>query len=212
MHAYHRIHLGNTSINVKKSFDELLLEPWLKDEDGMFIFRSYLQAKTGCEKYFSLCEHDVFFPSKKLNFYSSGVFDKYQKIRKDVAEEIMNLVFSKLLPLLPKTNYDVGIHQIRIETNDQQSGEPTPESVHQAGFKYIAIYCSKIENIAGGDTTLIPHHDGGNDGATFKIQAGEAIIFNDANYLHYTTPVVSLLPGKGVRDVFVITFDIDGEK
>lgn len=212
MHAYHRIHLGNTSINVKKSFDELLLEPWLRDEDGMFLFRSYLQAKAGCEKYFSLCKHDAFFSSKRLGFYSSGIFDKYPEIRKDVAEEIMNLVFSKLLPLLPKTNYDVGIHQIRIEANDQQSGDPTPESVHQAGFKYIAIYCSEIENIAGGDTTLIPHHDGGNDGATFKIQAGEAIIFNDANYLHYTAPVVSLLPGKGGRDVFVITFDIEGEK
>lgn len=33
MHAYHHIRLGNTSINVKKSFDELLPDPWLKAED-----------------------------------------------------------------------------------------------------------------------------------------------------------------------------------
>lgn len=123
----------------------------------------------------------------------------------------MNVVFSKLLPLLPKDNYNVGIHQIRITTHDRQPGYPAPEGIHQDGFKFIAVYCSEMENIAGGDTTLIPHHDGGNDATTFKILAGEAIIFNDVNYLHYTAPIVPLLPGKGFRDVFVITFDIESE-
>lgn len=212
MHAYHHIRLGNTSINVKKSFDELLPDPWLKAEDGKFRFRSYLQAKAGCEKYFSLCEAGVFFQSEKLNTYSGGISRKYPEIKQDVAEEIMNLVFRKLLPLLPKDNYNVGIHQIRITTHDRQPGYPAPEGIHQDGFKFIAVYCSEMENIAGGDTTLIPHHDGGNDATTFKILAGEAIIFNDVNYLHYTAPIVPLLPEKGFRDVFVITFDIESEK
>ena len=63
--------------------------------------------------------------------------------------------------------------------------------------------------MTGGETTLIPNHDGGNDASTFKLHAGDAVIFNDVNYQHYTAAVVPLLPGKGYRDVFVITFDIE---
>lgn len=44
MHAYHHIRLGKTSAKVKNSFDELLPDPWLKAEDGIFRFRSYMQA------------------------------------------------------------------------------------------------------------------------------------------------------------------------
>ena len=212
MHAYHHIRLGKASTKVKKSFEELLPDPWLKSEDGLFRFRSYLEARAGREKYFSLCATNDFFQSTTLNAYAGGISRKYPEIKKDVAEEVMGLVFSKLLPLLPDTTYNIGIHQIRITADDRQPGYPAPEGIHKDGFKYIAIYCSDVKNITGGDTTLIPHHDGGNDAATFKLDAGDAVIFNDVNYQHYTAAVVPLLPGKGFRDVFVITFDIDGEK
>ncbi|QLY03444.1 MULTISPECIES: 2OG-Fe dioxygenase family protein [Citrobacter] len=209
MHAYHHIRLGKTSAKVKNSFDELLPDPWLKAEDGIFRFRSYMQARAGREKYFDLCAVGEFFQAGKLNNYAGGIARKYPEIKQDVAEEVMNLVFRKLLPLLPDTTYNIGIHQIRITTDDRRPGYPAPEGIHKDGFKYIAIYCSEIENVTGGETTLIPNHDGGNDASTFKLHAGDAVIFNDVNYQHYTAAVVPLLPGKGYRDVFVITFDIE---
>lgn len=122
MHAYHHIRLGKTSAKVKNSFDELLPDPWLKAEDGIFRFRSYMQARAGREKYFDLCAVGEFFQAEKLNNYAGGIARKYPEIKQDVAEEVMNLVFRKLLPLLPDTTYNIGIHQIRITTDDRRPG------------------------------------------------------------------------------------------
>lgn len=82
-----------------------------------------------------------FFQAEKLNNYAGGIARKYPEIKQVVAEEVMNLVFRKLLPLLPDTTYNIGIHQIRITTDDRRPGYP-------AQRVFIKMVLSILQSIA----------------------------------------------------------------
>lgn len=66
MHAYHHIRLGNTSINVKKSFDELLPDPWLKAEDENFVFEVIFRQKQGVKNILVCARPEFSFSLKNL--------------------------------------------------------------------------------------------------------------------------------------------------
>lgn len=211
MQSFNHLHFGQVSAHIKKSFDELLPDPWLREEDGKFRFRSFQKAVVNHRAEYYLKTDPVFYQSETLNHYSGGIQRKYPELRADVASTILLQVVNKFLPLLPDISYNIGIHQIRITTEDRSPGYPAPEGIHQDGFSYIGIYCVGVNNIAGGDTTLISCEEEPASRTTFKLNEGDAVIFNDVNYQHYTSAIVPLLPGKGYRDVFVMTFDGEQE-
>ncbi|MCW2476740.1 MULTISPECIES: 2OG-Fe dioxygenase family protein [unclassified Symbiopectobacterium] len=207
MQYYQFLPVGDIPRFLKDSFNDLPPDLWLKPKDSHFRFRCYQQAVLKSQQFSYLNSNMPFYQPSHLNCYSGGVKREYAGLVPDVADIVFDSIISRLVPILPDKEYQIGIHQIRITTDSLNIGHPAPEGIHQDGFTYISVCCIELNNVSGGDTTLIPCDKDTAKVVTFKLNEGEAVVFNDVNYLHYTSAIVPLLPGKGYRDVFVITFD-----
>lgn len=95
---------------------------------------------------------------------------------------------------------EVGVHAIRTEVGSDNLGEPSPEGLHQDGFAYVAIIAITAPP-SGAITRLVSVAEA----RTLEVgtlQPGQALVFDDQRFLHYTENF-----GRWPhRDVVVLTF------
>ncbi len=108
--------------------------------------------------------------------------------------------------LTPAPAWHVEAHQFRIEARSGQSGQPTPEGMHQDGVDWVLVLMIGRVNIASGTTSV---H--GLDRAllgSFTLEAPmDAALVDDHRVFHGVTPVEPLDPAQPAhRDVLVVTF------
>src|ERR1700744_4675457 len=110
--------------------------------------------------------HRPHYQSKTYNTLQGGIERWFEPIESEVAESVL---FHNILalcarvfgPLAPDVDeWDVEVHQFRIEAKRGQAGLPTPEGVHRDGVDYVLVMLIDRTNISSGTTTI---HDG--DGA-----------------------------------------------
>ncbi len=108
--------------------------------------------------------------------------------------------------LTPAPAWHVEAHQFRIEARPGQSGQPTPEGMHQDGVDWVLVLMVGRVNIASG-TTSIHGLDRGLLGS-FTLEAPmDAALVDDHRVFHGVTPVQPLDPARPAhRDVLVLTF------
>ena len=108
--------------------------------------------------------------------------------------------------LTPASAWHVEAHQFRIEARPDQSGQPTPEGMHQDGVDWVLVLMIGRVNIASGTTSV--HGLDRTLLGSFTLSAPmDAALVDDHRVFHGVTPVTPLDPGKPAhRDVLVVTF------
>ncbi|WP_119343177.1 2OG-Fe dioxygenase family protein [Facilibium subflavum] len=178
---------------IKQSFLDLKRDPNMKQGDN-YRYRAFSVGDVNNNKVSVSPHGEVFHQSQKLNKYQGGIDRHFPLIEMPVAQYVAdNIIRSHIYPLIPKGNYHFGIHQIRIETTDEITGKPAPEGIHQDGFDYVCVLCANLNNVSGGNSVLV------------DVKDRSHILFDDKKYAHYASAIVPVIPGKGWRDVFVIT-------
>ncbi len=102
--------------------------------------------------------------------------------------------------------WQVEVHQFRIEARAGEAGEPTPEGVHRDGVDYVLVLLVDRENIESGTTTI--HDAGGGLLGSFTLtHALDAALVDDARVWHGVTAVTPSDPQRPAhRDVLVVTY------
>ena len=103
-------------------------------------------------------------------------------------------------------SWTVEAHQFRIEALSGQPGLPTPEGMHHDGRDWVLILLVGGSDYAGGESRvedafsacILDHR---------LTRPGEALLLNDREVRHGTTPIESAIPGVPAwRDTLVLTF------
>jgi hypothetical protein len=103
-------------------------------------------------------------------------------------------------------NWQVEVHQFRIEASSDSAGEPTPEGSHRDGVDFVLVLLIDRHNIASGTTTI--HTPDGKPLGDFTLtHPFDAALIHDPRVFHGVTPVTPMVPGEPAhRDVLVATF------
>lgn len=113
-------------------------------------------------------------------------------------------LFGALAPQV--RDWQVEVHQFRIEARAGEPGQPTPEGVHRDGVDYVLVLLIRRDNISSG-TTSIHAPDGRSLGSFTLTNPFDAVLVDDARVYHGVTPVTPLNPDEpACRDVLVVTF------
>ena len=187
----------------KPSFTNLPADPYLK---GNYRFRRLSRFRVENNSLIRL-PHDGFFQSKEYNPLLGNIKREYAELDPELIEleDFQNLVFEFFsFCHTCSTPNEIGVHQIRITSSQQHRGSPAPEGIHRDGVDLVGIFCVNREKIAGGETHL---YKAQKEKPIFnKILApGELLVFNDHQFLHFTSPIKAVSIEDGVRDVFVLT-------
>ncbi|MFZ9035801.1 MAG: 2OG-Fe dioxygenase family protein [Francisellaceae bacterium] len=192
---------------VLSSFETLAMDQNMKSGDN-YRFRAYSTGLIVSASASLNEEVEAFNQSYLLNHYQGGIDRKFPALEQKIAQYVIDEMMMKTLyPELPEADYKFGIHQIRIITTDEIMGKPAPEGIHQDGFDYVAVGCVAVHNITGGNSILVKNTQ--RDELCFDeiLRPEEVVIFDDRHFAHYASPIVPKLPGRGARDVFVVTFE-----
>ncbi len=119
--------------------------------------------------------------------------------------EFGNRVFSRI-----SGNYQwqVELHQFRIEARDGKLGKPTPEGRHRDGVDFVIVVMIKRVNIESGATTIFDL-DNKLVGEFTLRRSFDMVLVNDRRLYHGVTPIMQIESDQeAFRDVLVITFKI----
>ncbi len=115
-----------------------------------------------------------------------------------------HMVFDALSPGVRQ--WDVEVHQFRIEARPGEAGQPTPEGMHRDGVDWVLVLMVRRENIASGETTI---HDLDRNllGSFTLARAMDTAWVDDSRVYHGVTPVEPRDPDlPAFRDVLIVTF------
>lgn len=108
--------------------------------------------------------------------------------------------------LCPDLVWHVEAHQFRIEARPGQSGQPTPEGMHQDGVDWVMVLLVSRENVASGVTGIHGLDRQPLDSFTLERPFDTALV-DDHRVFHGVTPVEPIDPSRSAhRDVLVLTF------
>ena len=156
--------------------------------------------------------HQPHYQSRDYNMLNGGVARWFDPVTEAVEQmpaftailRTCQRVFDTLSPGVPE--WEVEVHQFRIEAQPGAAGRPTPEGMHRDGVDWVLVLMVRRENIASGETTI---HDLERHllGSFTLTRAMDAAWVDDSRVYHGVTPVEPRDPAKpAFRDVLVVTF------
>lgn len=211
MTEYQLLKLPKTELNkdlISLSFNNLPADTFLrKNEPYEYRYRRYDSGEIiKSELKWDNTPND-FLQDTSINSYVGGVSRKFATLEPTIKIFVSNIIVKRIVEKsIPKNNYKLGVHQIRIRANDNFIGKPAPEGIHQDGFDYVAVSCIDLNNISGGTSVLVDSQDYKKIYLSKDLEKGETLVFNDKTFAHYASPIVPKVPGEGYRDVIVTTY------
>jgi len=151
------------------------------------------------------------YQSRDYNALNGGIarwFDPVTSAAADSAafRAILRTCHTLFDGLTPAPAWHVEAHQFRIEARPGQSGQPTPEGMHQDGVDWVLVLMIGRVNIASG-TTSVHGLDRRLLGSFTLAAPMDAALVDDHRVFHGVTPVAPLDPDQPAhRDVLVVTF------
>jgi len=190
---------------IEPEFKKLKDDKYLNNPNWIFRKRSFAQGKVKKGKVFWI-DKTTFFQSKKINKYAGGIQRKFPKMSlrlKNFSKKIIleNLFNKKIL----QSDFNFGVHAIRIICNEHNKGFPVPEGFHTDGVDFVAIIPINQKNCAGG-VSYLKTQKSQKIVLKDKILNGKFLFFNDTKFLHYATPIIHKKGNLGFRDIIVLTF------
>ena len=151
------------------------------------------------------------YQSRDYNALNGGIARWFDRVTDEAASTeafgaILQTCYTLFDGLTPAPAWHVEAHQFRIEARPGQSGQPTPEGMHQDGVDWVLVLMVGRVNIASG-TTSIHGLDRSLLGSFTLEQPLDAALVDDHRVFHGVTPVQLLDPAMAAhRDVLVVTF------
>lgn len=102
-------------------------------------------------------------------------------------------------------DWELEVHQFRIEAGLSINGNPTPEGLHRDGVDYVLVVLVARHNIVRGTTTI---YENGAERGSFTLTAPlDSALVDDSRMQHGVTAVMPLdIEQPAYRDVLVVTF------
>ena len=192
------------------SWDDLGLDTYMADGGRYRRRRHGVFAATASG--ITRLEHRPHYQSRDYNALNGGIARWFDPVLPATAAmpaftailRTCQRVFSTLTPDVPE--WEVEVHQFRIEAQPGQAGQPTPEGMHRDGVDWVLVLLVRRENIASGETT-IHDLDRCSLGSFTLARPMDAAWVDDSRVYHGVTPVEPRDPARpAFRDVLVVTF------
>jgi hypothetical protein len=193
-----------------ESWNDLALDTYMADQ-GRYRRRRHAVFEASAEHIRRL-PHQPHYQTLDYNSLNGGVERWFEPIKDEQANShslktILSFcrdLFSSLAAYVKQ--WQIEVHQFRIEASADAPGLPTPEGMHRDGVDYVLVLLIKRSNIASG-TTLIGSLDGSLSSSFTLIEPFDAALVDDARAYHGVTAVEPINPQlPSYRDVLVVTF------
>jgi len=194
-----------------RSWDNLPRDTWMAD-GGTYRRRRYAVFEVEGRKCRRL-PHRPHYQERDHNPLNGGVERWFAPMDEDPAGSrlFQALVWSTASLIADASRqypppWAVEAHQFRIEALSGQPGLPTPEGMHHDGRDWVLILLVGGSDYAGGESRvedafgacILEHR---------LTRPGEALLLNDREVRHGTTPIETAIPGTPAwRDTLVLTF------
>jgi hypothetical protein len=112
-------------------------------------------------------------------------------------------------------DWEVCVHQIRIEAPPGTVGDPSPEGPHSDGHQFLVLHLMKRVNVQGGVSSILAWENVGKELERLELtDALDTIVIDDKRVQHNATRIMALDQSKGpaYRDILIIDFDIAKDK
>ena len=195
------------------SWDDLGLDTYMAD-GGRYRKRRHAAFRAGPDG-IARKPHQPHYQSRDYNALNGGIARWFEPMAERTArtaafQGILDLCNRLFTSLTPVPSWHVEAHQFRIEARQGETGQPTPEGMHQDGVDWVLVLMVHRENIAEGDTSIHGLDRALLGSFTLREPLDSALV-DDHRVFHGVTPVRALDPERPAhRDVLVLTFRRDG--
>jgi len=209
--------IGVTSLDLDRlrgTWEQLPQDDYLKD-GGRYRFRRhscFLQDLA--DGRLELAPHRAHWQPTDYNALHGGMERWFAPIESAVSSSnAWQVLLSNLGQIFAEaagqaTHWYIEAHQFRIDTA-AGIGRPTPEGAHRDGVDYVAVILVDRHDVRGGETRVFEAK--GIAGVRFTMtEPWTALLLDDANVIHETTPILPQGDVQGVRDTLVLTFRKQG--
>ena len=193
----------------QQSWNDLPADKFLND-DGHYRYRRYSVFSWQRDQPLILLPHEAHFQSTYRNAMNGGIYREFEAfkdhtVNNPALHEIINWCATHF-SFQQEKNWRIQAHQFRIETNNKESGKPTPEGIHKDGADFILIMLLERNNITGGVSHIYDAHKRLQFGAVLE-ELGDCVLLDDRKVWHGVSEIHALDTSKvGYRDVLVLTF------
>ncbi len=191
------------------SWNDLPADQFLSD-GGHYRYRRYSVFNWRYNQALELLPHEPHYQSTYRNAMNGGIYRDYEAFKNNIIE---NIVLQEIIEwsvtnisFYQEKKWRIQAHQFRIETNNTESGKPTPEGIHKDGADFILIMLLHRHNITGGVNHIYDNNKNLLFGTVLE-ELGDCILLDDRKVWHGVSEIHALDTSKtGYRDVLVLTF------
>ncbi|MEE8586193.1 MAG: 2OG-Fe dioxygenase family protein [Acidobacteriota bacterium] len=154
-----------------------------------------------------------YYQTPEENAYAGGIQREFAPLLESTLEnrflhELIKFNHRQFPPSSRGTcdKWEIGVHQVRIVTTQDEEGEPTPEGIHHDGNDFFAVHLISRGKIAGGETTIYDNDQNPIESRTM-LNVMDSLVVEDACVMHGVSPI--LLNGssqRGIRDIIIIDY------
>jgi len=193
------------SVECLQSFNQLSPDRYAENCNRSRLFS---QFKAVCQNggwFLEKLEHRPFVQSKEHNPHSGGISREFDPVEHDFSDLVLKC-FEKL-KIDSDQQYQLDLHQYRVEAKQALKGDPVPEGPHQDGHELVGIIVLKRQNVVGAENSLF--HLGGEKFKELTLQENQCLFLEDGKMLHDATPIAveNLEEGDAYRDYVVININ-----
>jgi len=185
-------------------FVDLPADPYLT---GNYRFRRFSRFEVVDDRLVQM-PHGYLFQSKDYNPLLGDVTREYAELDPGLIAlqdfQTIVLEFFDFCKLCSTVN-EIGVHQIRTTASFDEIGNPAPEGIHRDGVDLVGIFSISRHNISGAETYLYKSQQDRKPVLEKVLNPGELLVFDDRQFLHFTSPIQANVDEGGTRDVFVFT-------
>lgn len=193
----------------QQSWEGLPADNFLND-GGHYRYRRYSVFSWQDNQPLALLPHEPHYQSTYRNAMNGGIYRDFSAfkdstLKNPVLPHIINWCVS-IINVDKEKDWRIQAHQFRIETNNRESGKPTPEGIHKDGADFIFIMLLERNNITGGVSHIYDADKHLQFSAVLEA-LGDCVVLDDRKVWHGVSEIHALDTSKtGYRDVLVLTF------
>ena len=164
------------------------------------------------EELLVLPKHTMF-QSVDTNWYSGGMDRQYIPISQESMDNpflqaLIRFVLSQF-PMSPETAnkpWEINVHEVRVVGKVDETGEPTPEGIHNDGDDFTCNFFVQKKNVVGGVNGVYDLNKQPIEKATLNRQL-ECLWLHDPYVMHDVSAIYPKDPAEpAIRDMLLLGF------
>lgn len=193
----------------QQSWGNLPADDFLND-GGHYRYRRYSVFNWQADTQLNLLPHEPHYQSTYRNAMNGGIYRDFDAftgttLKNPILLNIIDWCIAQI-SLQQEQSWRIQAHQFHIETNNTESGKPTPEGIHKDGADFILIMLLERHNITGGVSHIYDNDKKLLFGGVLE-ELGDCVVLDDRKVWHGVSEIHALDKTQaGYRNVLVLTF------